>query len=69
MVVNSSSSCSCVRLLYSPHGVFALDSDLKLLEGVGGRRRRSRGLKDVSVLLCPNGQMVTFSVPFPTLAR
>ena len=68
MVVNSSSCPSCVRLLYSPHGVFASDLDLKLLEGAGGRRR-SRGLKGVAVLLCPNGQMVTFSVPFPTLAR
>ena len=57
---------SCPRLLYSPHGVFVSDSDHKLVEGEGGRKK---GLKDTAVLLCPNGQMVSFSVPFPALAR
>ena len=57
---------SCPRLLYSPHGVFVSDSDHKLLEGESGRKK---GLKDTAVLLCPNGQVVSFSVPFPALAR
>jgi len=57
---------SSSRLLYSPHGVFVSESDHKLLEGESGRKK---GLKDTAVLLCPNGQMVSFSVPFPTLAR
>ena len=57
---------SCPRLLYSPHGVFVSDSGHKLLEGESGRKK---GLKDTAILLCPNGQVVSFSVPFRALAR
>lgn len=55
------------RLLYSPHGVFSLDHS-------GAKRGppsklRATGIRDTTLLLCPNGQVITFSVPFPALAR
>jgi len=50
------------QLLYSPHETFTFDlSDKSPASG--------RGSYHTPVLLCPDGSLVTFTVPFPMLTR
>ena len=63
------------QLLYSHHGVFTSESD----EGHGSIAEEERkkekersnvgGVWDHTVLLYPNGQLMRFIVPFPSLVR
>ena len=56
------------RLLYSPHGLFTFDpneDEGRIQQDVGV----VKGIRETVLLLCPDGQLVTFSVPFPVLTR
>ncbi len=59
------------QLLYSPYGTFTFDLDE---EGyvVSDERKainNEKGIRETVLLLCPDGQLVTFNVPFPMLTR
>ena len=53
----------------APHGVITAE---KSDEDSGGDERgqsKGCGLRDTAVLLSPNGHLLSFLVPFPTLVR
>lgn len=59
----------CHRLLMAPHGVITVSKSGED-PGDGGRGwSRGCGLRDAAVLLCPNGHLLSFLIPFPTLVR
>ena len=59
----------CVRLLMAPHGVITASKSGED-PGDGGRGwSRGCGLRGAAVLLCPNGHLLSFLIPFPTLVR
>ena len=53
----------------TPHGVITAEKSDE--DSGGDERGRSKGcgLRDTAVLLCPNGHLLSFLVPFPTLVR
>ncbi|XP_064392664.1 rab3 GTPase-activating protein non-catalytic subunit-like isoform X2 [Halichondria panicea] len=59
------------QLLYSPHGTFTFNLDEE--GGAVSKERKAihneRGIRETVLLLCPDGQLVTFGVPFPLLTR
>ena len=60
--------CALCRLLMAPHGTI---SSSKSEEDPGDREGWGKGcgLRETAVLLCPNGHLLSFLVPFPTLVR
>ena len=50
------------RLLYSPHSMFGSEQQLR-------QTTTPAGMADAAFLLCPNGQLITISVPYPALVR
>ena len=54
------------RLLSAPHGILTASKPGDVSAAMTGR---VCGLQHTTLLLCPNGQLLSFIIPFPTLVR
>jgi hypothetical protein len=57
------------RLLMAPHGVITASKSDEDSGSDGEGWSKGCGLRDTAVLLCPNGHLLSFLIPFPTLVR